>query len=79
MSNLVMLALKDLIPTQLYKYLNIIVHQQWESLFPLYLHSRNEYEHISSNLDIINYSNNSDDENVVPIYSRYITFWTLKK
>jgi hypothetical protein len=35
--NMVMIILRDLIGTQLYKNLNVIAHHQWASLFTLHM------------------------------------------
>jgi hypothetical protein len=37
--NMVMVTLRDLIETPLYKYLNVTIHHQWASLFVLYMNS----------------------------------------
>jgi hypothetical protein len=37
--NMVMIVLRDLIETLLYKYLNVTIHHQWASLFVLHMNS----------------------------------------
>jgi hypothetical protein len=39
-SNVVMVALQNLIKTPLYKDLNVTIHNQWASLFVLYMNSK---------------------------------------
>jgi hypothetical protein len=38
--NMVMVALKNLIETPLYKHLNVTIHHQWASLFALHMNSK---------------------------------------
>jgi hypothetical protein len=55
--NIIMIALKDLIKTPLYKEYNIVIRPQWNSLFALHMQS-------SSNLDVnmdIEDSSNADN------------------
>jgi len=56
--NMVMVVLRDLIQTPLYKYLNVTIHHQWTCLFILYMNSKFQiptYKNASSdNSDIGN-------------------------
>jgi hypothetical protein len=55
--NIIMIALKDLIKTPLYKECNIVICPQWNSLFALYMQS-------SSNLDVnMDIEDNSNADN----------------
>jgi hypothetical protein len=50
--NMVMVVLRDLIETPLYKYLNVNIHHQWASLFALHMNSEFQipiYNNASSN------------------------------
>jgi hypothetical protein len=38
-ANMVMVVLRNLIETPLYKDLNVIIHHQWVGLFPLHMNS----------------------------------------
>jgi hypothetical protein len=50
--NMVMVALRDLIKTPLYKNLNVTIHHQWASLFVL---------HMNLKFKILTYNNASSD------------------
>jgi hypothetical protein len=50
--NMVMIILRDLIETPLYKDLNITIHHQWASFFALHMNSKSQ---------ILTYNNASFD------------------
>jgi hypothetical protein len=71
--NMVMVVLRDLIETPLYKYLNVTIHHQCASLF--ILHMNLEFEIPIYNNASFNNSNSSNEEiHCIPINSMIHNF-----
>jgi hypothetical protein len=57
--NMVMILLRNLIKTPLYKYLNVTIHHQWPSLFTLHMNSKSQIVN-SSDASFNNFDSNSE-------------------
>jgi hypothetical protein len=76
--NMVMVVLRDLIKTPLYKYLNVSIHHQWASLFDLYMNLESQIP-TYNNASFDNFD--SDNENIyfTPIVSMMHKFLDVPK
>jgi len=75
---MVMVILRDLIETPLYKDLNVTIHHQWASLFILHMNSKFQiltYNNASSN----NFDFNNEKMHYTPIDSMIHSFLNAPK
>jgi len=76
--NMVMVILRDLIETPLYKDFNVTIHHQWASLFVLHINSKSQiliYNNASSN----NFDFNHKKIHYTPIDSIIHNFFNVPK
>jgi hypothetical protein len=77
-SNMVMIALQDLIETPLYKNLNVTIHNQWKIIFSLIINSNFETQnHDNSSFD--NFISKIEEKHCTPIDSMIRNFLEAPK
>jgi hypothetical protein len=77
-SSMVMVVLRDLIETPLYKYLNVTIHHQWASLFTLHMNSKSQI-HTYNNASFDNYDSNNEEIRCTLTYSMIHNFLDVPK
>jgi hypothetical protein len=76
--NMVMIILRDLIETPLYKDLNVTIHHQWASLFALHMNLESQiltYNNTSFN----NFDFDNEETHCTPIDSMIHNFLNVQK
>jgi hypothetical protein len=77
-ADMVMVVLRDLIETPLYKYLNVIIHHQWASLFVLHMNLKFKIP-IYNNASSDNFDSNNEKIHCTPTNSMIHNFLNAPK
>jgi len=76
--NMVIIILQDLTKTSLYKYLNVIIHHQWASLFSLHMNSKFQI-HTYNNASFDNFNSDNEEIHYTPTNSMKHNFLDVPK